>query len=150
MLARLLQRWLQPDPSRSVPPPAGGSDFAACALPLLERALALRAEWLAIAADEDPEPLANLAAVHRWTLAQLAAELERLAPPPPLRARHAAAVGALLRAARAAQWTSAGYRFHHSGKVCDGRALSEEAFAAIAHFHDALAREVQPLARVGA
>ena len=95
-------------------------------------------DWMALREIEpDYGRLANAAAVNRWELMKLAAQVERLVPSRALghvqRDMHAA----LLKAARACQLLANGYRFHKSGAVCDGQALLLETLETL----DGLARE---------
>ena len=89
-------------------------------------------DWLDLTQYEsEAERLANVAAVHRWTLARTG-ERHRQELPPRLAAHvHRALQQAIVDATRAFQLLANGHRSHTLDAICDGQSLLGEAVAAI-------------------
>jgi hypothetical protein len=102
--------------------------YTSAALELLTRWEDLHQHWL-VAVDEQRrnERLANAAAVYRWQLNAIGAQLEALTVPPAVATWHEALVKALGVASSGTRLLSHGYRFHNVRMICDGGLLLEEA-----------------------
>ena len=119
---------------RRPPPPEveNGEDavrgYTSTVLELLTRWEDLHQHWLG-AVDEQRrnERLANAAAVYRWQLNAIGAQLEALAVPPAVAGWHEALVEALAVASSGTRLLSHGYRFHNVRMICDGGLVLEEA-----------------------
>ena len=118
---------------RSSPPAPEQSDdavrgYSSVVLDVLARWEDLHLRWLA-AVDEQRrnERLANAAAVYRWQLNSLGAQVEALTVPPAVATWHEALVEALALADSGTRLLSHGYRFHNVRMICDGGLLLEEA-----------------------
>jgi len=73
--------------------------------------------------EPDYARLANTAAVNRWELMRLAAQVEEMQAPRLLSGAHRNVLAAVTSSARACQLLAVGYRFHKSDAICDGQAL---------------------------
>jgi hypothetical protein len=119
---------------RRPPPPEAenGEDavraYTSAVLDLLTRWEDLHQHWL-VAVDEQRrnERLANAAAVYRWQLNSIGAQLEALTVPAAVANWHGALVEALAVASSGTRQLSHGYRFHNVRMICDGGLLLEEA-----------------------
>jgi hypothetical protein len=89
-------------------------------------------DWLNLVQYEsEAERLANVAAVHRWTLARTSARHRQELPPRLAAQIHRAIQQALVDTTRAFQLLANGHRSHTLDAICDGQSLLTDSVAAI-------------------